>query len=97
MQLQSEEIKHIADLARLELSESDMEKYGQELSAVLGYIEQLQEIDAKDIEPTAQVTGLTDVWREDIAGEWAAEDNEIALKNAPEYEDGFIKVKRVLA
>jgi len=96
MQLSKEQIQHIANLARLELSEEELEKYGGQLSAVLGYIEQLQEVDTEGIEPTAQVTGLTNSWREDEVRVWDETERESALRLAPEFEDGQVKVKRVL-
>ena len=63
MQLSKEEIQHIAKLARLELTDKELEKYGGQLSAVLNYIDQLKEVDVKGVEPTAQVTGLENVLR----------------------------------
>lgn len=96
MQLSLEEIKHIADLARLELTPEELNKYGEQLSAVLSYIDQLQEVDVDGIEPTAQVTGLVNVWREDKVIDCPAAEYEASLKEAPELEDHQIKVKRVL-
>lgn len=96
MELNKEQIKHIAKLARLELSEQELETYGQQLSAVLDYIDQLREVDVAGVEPTAQVTGLTNVWREDQVLNCPEDVKSAALKLAPETEDGQIKVKRVL-
>lgn len=96
MQLSKQEIQHIAGLARLELTDVELEKYGGQLSAVLNYIDQLKEVDVKGIEPMAQVSCLENVLREDEAKNWDEQEIEIALKNAPEMEDGFIKVKRVI-
>ena len=96
MKLTKEEIKHIADLARLELTEAELKKYGSQLSDVLNYIDQLKEVDTTDIEPTAQITGLENAWREDEKSDWREIEIEEALKQAPELEDGQIKVKRVL-
>lgn len=96
MQLSKDEIQHIAKLARLELTEAELEKYGGQLSAVLNYIDQLKEVDVTGISPTAQVTGLENVLREDIVKGWDKEEIEAALKGAPEREGRFIKVKRVI-
>lgn len=96
MQLSKEEIQHIAKLARLELTDAELEKYGSQLSAVLSYIDQLKEVDVKGVEPTAQVTGLENVLREDVARDWDEKEIEEALKDAPEREGRFIKVKRVI-
>lgn len=96
MNLSKDEIQHIAKLARLELTDGELKKYGDQLSAVLNYIDQLKEVDVKGVEPTAQVTGLENVLREDIIRDWDEKETEEALKDAPEREDRFIKVKRVI-
>ena len=96
MQLSKQEIQHIAKLARLDLSEPELEKYGGQLSAVLNYIDQLKEVEVKGVEPTAQVTGLENVLREDVIRCWDEKEIEEALADAPEREGRFIKVKRVI-
>lgn len=96
MNLSKQEIQHIAGLARLELTGAELEKYGAQLSAVLNYIDQLKEVDVEEIEPMAQASCLENVLREDEAKNWDEQEIEAALKNAPEMEDGFIKVKRVI-
>lgn len=96
MSLSKNEIQHIAKLARLELTDEELEKYGGQLSAILDYIDQLKEVEVKGVLPTAQVTGLENVWREDKVKNWDKEEIELALKDAPEREERFIKVKRVI-
>lgn len=96
MKLSKQEIQGIAKLARLDLTEAELEKYGGQLSAVLSYIDQLKEVDVKGVEPTAQVTGLENVLREDEVKNWDEKEIEEALKDAPEKEGRFIKVKRVI-
>ncbi len=96
MKLDKKEVKKIADLARLELTDKELETYGSQMSDILGYVDQLQEVDVTDIQPTAQVTGLENVMREDIAESWPEDEVESALGQAPEREGKFIKVKRVL-
>ena len=96
MKLTKEQIEHIAKLARLDLTDDELEKYGGQLSNVLNYIEQLEEVDVSDAEPTAQVTGLLNVLREDEVREWDKREVNEALRDAPELEDGQIKVKRIL-
>ena len=96
MKLTREEIEHVAKLARLELSEEEINKYGEQLSGVLSYIDQLREVDTAGVEPTAQVTGLENAWREDEVVDWSAEERAEAINLAPEVEDSQIKVRRVL-
>ncbi|MCK5211777.1 Asp-tRNA(Asn)/Glu-tRNA(Gln) amidotransferase subunit GatC [Candidatus Parcubacteria bacterium] len=96
MKLSNKEIKHIANLARLELTEKELDKYGKQLSDVLGYIDQLQGVDTIGVEPTAQVTGLTNVFNEDKVCAWDKNEVSEALKQAPDIEKNQVKVKRVL-
>ncbi|MFA4941334.1 MAG: Asp-tRNA(Asn)/Glu-tRNA(Gln) amidotransferase subunit GatC [Patescibacteria group bacterium] len=96
MKLSKEEIKHIADLARLELTAEEQKKYGSQLSDVLSFVEQLREVDTTDCEPTAQVTGLENIFRADEEEDWNEREKMEALKQAPELEAQAIKVKRVL-
>lgn len=65
-QLTSEQVRHIAKLARLNLSDAEVEKYGKELTSILGYIDMLREVDTKKVEPTAQVTGSSNSLRDDV-------------------------------
>jgi len=89
------DVDHIAKLARLGLSDKEKEKFAKELAAILEFVEKLKEVDTKNVEPTAQVTGLENISRLDEA----RKDNEQSLKqileNAPEMKDGHIKVKAV--
>lgn len=95
MKLTKKEIEHIAKLARLDLTEAELEKYGGQLSGILDYIDQLKEVDTTGVEPTAQVTGLENVLREDEVDEWDEAERELALRDSPDREDRFIKVKKV--
>ncbi|MEA1963180.1 MAG: Asp-tRNA(Asn)/Glu-tRNA(Gln) amidotransferase subunit GatC [Patescibacteria group bacterium] len=96
MKLKKEDVKHIANLARLELSDKELDIYGRQLSDVLCYIEQLQKVDTEGVEPTAQITGLENSWREDKARAWDDSERVNAINQAPDIEDGQIKVGRVL-
>ena len=63
--LTKDQVRHIAKLARLNLSNEEVEKFTTELTQILDYVEVLQEVDTNDVEPTAQVTGLTNSFRDD--------------------------------
>lgn len=73
-----------------------METYGGQLSAIFGYIDQLKEVDTTTVEPTAQVTGLKNVMRDDEARNWDEAEKQAALAQAPELENEQVKVRRVL-
>ena len=96
MELQKKDIEHIANLARLDLTEAEIEKYGSQLTDILNFVGQLQEVDTTGVAPTAQVTGMTNAMREDEVEVWEDNERQAALDEAPELEEGFIKVERVL-
>lgn len=96
MKLTIDQVQHIADLARIELTPQEKEKYAGELSAVLGFIEQLSEVDTDNVVPTSQVTGLVNVVREDKAEECGEEIRKQIFKAAPLAEGEYFKVKAVL-
>ena len=95
MALTKEEIQHIALLARLGLTDEEVEKYSDQLSSILDYIEQLKEVDTEGVEPTAQVTGLENVMREDEIQDCDKEVREKLISLAPESEDDLIKTRSV--
>ena len=65
MTLTSDEVRHIAQLARLKLSDAEVEKFGTQLTDILQWIDMLNEVDTDGVEETSQVTGLENVVRED--------------------------------
>lgn len=65
-QLTDDDVRHIAKLARLKLSDAEVKKFTKEMDSILRYVEMLNEVNTENVEPTAQVTGLTNVFREDI-------------------------------
>lgn len=85
----------LARLAKLWLSESEVNDVAEELNQVLGYVERLQDVDVSKLQPTAQVTGLVNVTRPDELIEYQANPEQL-MKNVPETENGYIKVKRVI-
>ncbi len=93
--LSRSDVLKLARLARLHLSDEEVVSFQQEISAILSYVEQLQQADLTGIEPTYQVTGLKDVTRPDEIKDYGVSPDKL-LKNAPATEKGHIKVKRVL-
>jgi aspartyl-tRNA(Asn)/glutamyl-tRNA(Gln) amidotransferase subunit C len=93
--LSREDVLKLARLSRLRLTEEEIVQYQTELSAILEYVEQLSSADTSDLEPTSQVTGLTNVTRDDEIIEYQASPQEL-LKNAPAVSNNQFKVKRVL-
>ena len=91
-----QEIEHIAELAKIGLTKKEKEKFSEELSNILGYIEQLKEIDTKNIKPISQVTGLVNVVRKDIVEDFDRNDRKIIIAGFPEEKKGCVKVKQVM-
>lgn len=93
--LTTEDVLKLARLARLHLSEEEITQFQQEVSAILEYVTQLQDVDVDGVEPTYQVTGLHTVTRPDEVVDYGPTQKEL-LKNAPQTEKGYIKVRRML-
>ena len=92
--LTREEVEHVAQLAYLRFAPEELEQFRVQLSGILTYISELQEVDTAAISPTAQVIPLTNVLREDEP--LPALDRDAFLANLPREEDGFIEVDAVL-
>lgn len=93
--LDPEEVKHIADLARIELTEEENTKYAKDLSQILSYIGQLNEVDTDNIPATNQVAGLSNIVREDVVEDCNEETRKNIIASAPLREENYFKVKAV--
>jgi aspartyl-tRNA(Asn)/glutamyl-tRNA(Gln) amidotransferase subunit C len=94
MKLSRKDVEHIAELARLILSDEEKALYQEQLSAILAYFEKLQELDTEAISPTATALPLRSVMREDEPKPPALRED--ILANAPAAEDGCFQVPAVL-
>ncbi|MEW6162250.1 MAG: Asp-tRNA(Asn)/Glu-tRNA(Gln) amidotransferase subunit GatC [Nitrospirota bacterium] len=94
MRISKEEIEHIASLARLYLSEEEKELFGSQLSSILDYMEKLNELDTKDIEPISHVLPLSNIMRDDTLGYSIPRSD--ALMNAPDRTDKFYRVPKII-
>lgn len=93
MKLTKDQVKHVAKLANLPLSEQEEEKYSEQLSKILEYIEQLNRADTSKVDPVFNVSGQTNIMSEDKIGECLTQEE--ALANAPKKQDGFFVTKGV--
>ena len=94
MKLSRKDVLHIARLARLGLNQDEVTKLSLQLSDILGQFEILQKVDTESVPPTTQSIDLKNVMRPDeVSPSLEAEE---VLKNAPQVEDGFIRVRPVL-
>jgi aspartyl-tRNA(Asn)/glutamyl-tRNA(Gln) amidotransferase subunit C len=90
MAISRDEVLHVARLARLELSEDELERFGDQLSAILEAVGKVAELDLSDVEPTSHPLDLANVWAEDEPR--PSLPLEDALANAPEREGNFFRV-----
>jgi len=87
------DVEHVANLARIKLSEEDTEKFTKQLGDIIKYVDQLNEVDTTGVEPMAHPYPLYNVAREDVVSYKATKEE--LLKNAPEEENSFFKVPKI--
>lgn len=92
--ISKEQVKHVAHLARLSMTDEEVEKFTNDLDKIIGFAEQLNELDTTGVEPTTHVLELTNVLREDEPKHWFTQEE--ALKNAPDSKNGQIRVPSIL-
>lgn len=95
MKISQDQVKHVAKLARLSLDEQEALRFSEQLSAVFEYMECLNEVDTENVAPTAQVTGLENVYREDEVSNCNITADLLACSELP-LEADQIKVKPVM-
>ena len=89
-----DQVKKVAKLSRLELSDAEVEEFTGQLSAILDYVEKMNELDTTDVEPLAHCLPISNVFREDSVKESLG--TEKALANAPQRDGSFFKVPKIL-
>ncbi|MBE0598183.1 MAG: Asp-tRNA(Asn)/Glu-tRNA(Gln) amidotransferase subunit GatC [Desulfuromonadales bacterium] len=94
MKITRHEVEHVARLARLALGEDELKALTGQLDAILGYVEQLKNLDTDGIEPTAHAVPMENAFRED--GTRPPLPVELALQNAPVATDGCFRVPKVI-
>jgi len=94
MSVTVEEVRHIAKLARLKLPPDDERLMAEQLSSILDYIEQLNELDVDEVEPMSHVLDLVNATRKDVVEQRTT--HEEALKNAPSADSDYFRVPRVI-
>ena len=89
-----DEVKYVANLARLAITEEEAGKFTNQLDAIISFAEQLNELDTDHVEPTSHVLDIKNVMREDIAKPGLPVEE--VLKNAPDHENGQIRVPTII-
>jgi aspartyl-tRNA(Asn)/glutamyl-tRNA(Gln) amidotransferase subunit C len=94
MKITKAEVQHVAKLARLDVKAEDIERFADQIGTVLEYVDTLKEVDTEDVPATSHAITLTNAFREDeVQGQL---DQEAALGNAPEKDDGAFVVPKVI-
>ena len=94
MKITRREVEHVARLARLGLSDQEMDRMQAQLDAILTYIDKLNQLDTREVKPTSHVIPMTNVLREDVVSPSLSQDQ--ALANAPDRHEVFFRVPRIL-
>ena len=89
----SDEVRKVADLARLELTEADVETMARQLSAIVDFVNHLQQVNTANVEPLAHALELHDIFRDDVPAPSLSDDE--ALANAPARTDNYFSVPAV--
>lgn len=93
--LSRDDVLKLANLARLSLTDDEVSEFAEEISEILEYVEQLSKVNTDNLKPTNQVSGLTNVTREDEVIDYGYKPLDL-LKNVPEVQDNQIKVRRMI-
>lgn len=92
--IRREDVEHVAELARLELTAAEKDQFIAQLNNILAYIEKLGELDTTDVEPTSHVIPMANVFRDDVVQ--PSLDRDLVLQNAPQESHFFFKVPRII-
>lgn len=93
--LSVDEVKNIAKLARVGLSDEDVPKYQKDLSAILDFFKELETVPTDGVLPMGNITGKSDAMREDVVSSVSDAERDAFIANIPAVKDGFVKVKSV--
>jgi len=94
MKISKDEVVKVAELARLEFTDEELDEFTEQLGNILTYIEKLGELDTTGVEPTSHVLDIATPLRDDKVARWLTQEE--ALSNAPDVEDGYFAVPQVI-
>ena len=92
--IEKKDVEHVARLARLALTDAELEKMREQLNGILAYIEKLNALDTENVEPTSHAVPMVNVMRDDAPGPCLPRDE--ALANAPDRAGEFFRVPRII-
>ena len=92
--IDQQQVRKVAKLSRLDLSDAEVEEFTEQLSAILGYVEKMNELDTEKVEPLAHCLAVHNVFREDVVKESLGQEKTLA--NAPQQDGEFFRVPKIL-
>ncbi len=95
--LTQDEVLHVAKLANLDLNDDEVAKLTPQLSTIIDFVGELDEVDTKDVEPTSQTTGLTNVTRQDVVSPDNILTQDESVSGTDNIHNGYIKVPAILS
>ena len=88
------DIEHLAKLSRLKLTDAEKEKFSNQMGTIIEYIEKLSELDTENVEPTANLLGLSNVFREDMTTKPLT--NQAPINDSPAHSKGHYEVPKII-
>jgi len=89
-----EEVKHVAHLARLAITDEEAAMFTEQLDSIISFAEELNEVDTENVKPTTHVLQMKNIMREDVPDKGLPIED--VVKNAPDHKDGYIRVPSIL-
>ncbi|TWJ51779.1 Aspartyl/glutamyl-tRNA(Asn/Gln) amidotransferase subunit C [Bacillus licheniformis] len=89
-----EEVKHVAHLARLAITDEEAAMFTEQLDSIISFAEELNEVDTENVKPTTHVLQMKNIMREDVPDKGLSVED--VVKNAPDHKDGYIRVPSIL-
>jgi aspartyl-tRNA(Asn)/glutamyl-tRNA(Gln) amidotransferase subunit C len=96
VKLTKDEVKHVSQLAKLELTDKEIEKFLPQLSTIIDHISELQKVDTASVTPTSQTTGLENVFRDDTPNANGSLTQDEAISGSDKVHNGMFKVDAIL-
>ena len=94
MKISKAEVLHVAQLARLDIDDADIDRFADQIGTILDYVDKLKQVDTTGVAATSHATAMTNAFRDDVEREHLEQDK--ALANAPEKDDGAFVVPKII-
>lgn len=96
MKVDKDLVKKVAELSKIILGDDEAAHFTKEMTEILRYVDQLNEVNVDGVAPTDQVTGLRNVFREDVVIDYPTDKREKLLRSVPRFENGYVVVPKII-